>query len=1028
MASKKKLATSVAAVATAAALLLGGTFAWQSANQTALNEGADTINPGGRLHDDFDGTNKDVYVENFTDPENGGQNIFARVRLEEYLEVVLNYGTPGETEKQLLGEKYYAPVLDEDGEQAVDDEGNPVYETEYTYEYVPFTGYDSLSGNTVQAGVALNDDSTSYWNWQMGGSTVYMPTFNMNKDSLEADINGEYKYGVGVITDKNIEGGQYSPMKTYTDGETKTANEIWDTDSNDIDELAENGVDINTLIEQTGTDYDSKAVKLVNNTHTAQPTLDAQLISMSEWLTMVEDNGGEYDPDVHGGYWVYDNDGWVYWSAPIAPGTATGLLLDGIALNQVMDDSWYYAINVVGQFVTADDAGAGDGTGFYDETKGEVPSWEAEQLLITIGVTLDGSEDDDFVAQAGTVNSDGGISLDIDSPYINVNGNAITINAPAASADDETWYTATTNLSGTALTWGSLSSRIVYKLDEETGEYEEWGSYVTADNEDGYVDSGSSEPFDVCMGEGLDIFLGSADAGTYKIVGSGTDADDSRWTGELVLTVDYVISEGGDEDEEPEDPYGFRHLLLGYNPETVQSATFKDHGYAQPGDSITFSAVAYYNDGTTAAINSENAIWKVSAVEGKLAQGTSISANGELTISEDQDDLTAIKVEVLFTDRDGNEHTKEQSFLVSEEAVTLKLEIIDDAPYYTGTGYHFTATATNASGKPVPMEWSYDMGSWKEGEQLSARVESEAIFYADDAGEYYLRAWAEYLTGHYAESFVTVVKQSEDTTAPTVSVEMKGYSQGLTISNLNDADFPLLLNLYQRTGGGTDETAIFDTNPYKVIAFSLTADGVTADSDHMSSIRYTDGSLTADYNAAYDGLKPYNEIVSGYGLKLVTVDASQNISEEAIANWNVAEGCFVAGTQVQTVNGLVNIEDIKLGDMVYSIDLTTDTKVVNPVTWVQGTRYIDATYTIYAGDEKVVTTYEHPFYVIGKEWVAAEDLVKGDKIKTVDGEVAITDIVYTQLDAPVQVYNFTVDGTHNYLISETGLLVHNIAK
>ena len=123
---KKKLATSVAAVATAAALLLGGTFAWQSVNQTALNEGADTINPGGRLHDDFDGTNKDVFVENFTDPENGGQNIFARVRLEEYLEVVLNYGTPGQTEKQLLGSKYYAPVLDEDGNEVVDDEGNPM--------------------------------------------------------------------------------------------------------------------------------------------------------------------------------------------------------------------------------------------------------------------------------------------------------------------------------------------------------------------------------------------------------------------------------------------------------------------------------------------------------------------------------------------------------------------------------------------------------------------------------------------------------------------------------------------------------------------------------------------------------------------------------------------------------------------------------------------------------------------------------------------------------------------------------------
>ena len=137
----------------------------------------------------------------------------------------------------------------------------------------------------------------------------------------------------------------------------------------------------------------------------------------------------------------------------------------------------------------------------------------------------------------------------------------------------------------------------------------------------------------------------------------------------------------------------------------------------------------------------------------------------------------------------------------------------------------------------------------------------------------------------------------------------------------------------------------------------------------------------------------------------------------------------MAGTQVQTVNGLVNIEDIRLGEEVYSIDLTTGAKVISPVTWVQGTRYTEATYTIYAGDEEIVTTYEHPFYVFGKEWVAAEDLMVGDKLMNMNGEkVVITDIVYTELDAPVQVYNFTVDGTHNYLITESGILVHNLQK
>ena len=130
MASKKKAATTVVAVATAAALLLGGTFAWQSISQTALNEASDVINPGGRLHNDMwyvspEENNNDVYVENFDK-----EDIFARVRLEEYFEIVLNYGTNGEKSVPIIGTKT------ETGEFNAN--GTPKYD----YEYVRFTGYE----------------------------------------------------------------------------------------------------------------------------------------------------------------------------------------------------------------------------------------------------------------------------------------------------------------------------------------------------------------------------------------------------------------------------------------------------------------------------------------------------------------------------------------------------------------------------------------------------------------------------------------------------------------------------------------------------------------------------------------------------------------------------------------------------------------------------------------------------------------------------------------------------------------------
>ena len=366
MAKNKKLIASVAAVATSAALLLGGTLAWQSTNQTALNEASDVINPGGRLHDDFDGENKDVYVENFAD-----ENIYARIRLEEYFEIITNYGK-GDAEKphELIGSK--------------NDDG--------TFNYELFTGYDSLSEDVVSAGVDADDSDKSYWSWQTGGSTVYMPTFNVNKDSLMADLNGEYVDAVGGISNRNDPTRpQYEEYTEYSVNDTKEAYEVYDGDANNADEFEGNYEALKNVIETGDTTGYENAIVVPDEaaTHTAKSTLDAELISMAEWLGMVvyDENGDPANLGDLGNYWVYDEDGWVYWSAPIEPHTATGLLLDGIELNQVMDDTWYYAINVIAQFVTADDVGKSDNTGFYGVEE-ENPSENAEKLLGIIGVEI----------------------------------------------------------------------------------------------------------------------------------------------------------------------------------------------------------------------------------------------------------------------------------------------------------------------------------------------------------------------------------------------------------------------------------------------------------------------------------------------------------------------------------------------------------------------------------------------------------------------------------------------------------------
>ncbi len=103
-----------------------------------------------------------------------------------------------------------------------------------------------------------------------------------------------------------------------------------------------------------------------------------------------------------GTYWVWDEDGWAYWAQPIQPGEATGLLLDGIELKSTLSDSWYYGINVVGQFVTADDVGQKDATGFYDTQAGRAPSKNAEALLAKIGVKYAPKADKVEVTTAGS--------------------------------------------------------------------------------------------------------------------------------------------------------------------------------------------------------------------------------------------------------------------------------------------------------------------------------------------------------------------------------------------------------------------------------------------------------------------------------------------------------------------------------------------------------------------------------------------------------------------------------------------------
>ena len=80
-------------------------------------------------------------------------------------------------------------------------------------------------------------------------------------------------------------------------------------------------------------------------------------------------------------------------------------------------------------------------------------------------------------------------------------------------------------------------------------------------------------------------------------------------------------------------------------------------------------------------------------------------------------------------------------------------------------------------------------------------------------------------------------------------------------------------------------------------------------------------------------------------------------------------------------------------------------------------------------DQTIDTTANHPFYVEGRGWVAAEDIEAGDRLHTEDGSVVVvTDNETEKLRKPIKVYNLEVEDYHTYYVTRDEVLVHNMYK
>ncbi|QDH21604.1 polymorphic toxin-type HINT domain-containing protein [Saccharibacillus brassicae] len=139
---------------------------------------------------------------------------------------------------------------------------------------------------------------------------------------------------------------------------------------------------------------------------------------------------------------------------------------------------------------------------------------------------------------------------------------------------------------------------------------------------------------------------------------------------------------------------------------------------------------------------------------------------------------------------------------------------------------------------------------------------------------------------------------------------------------------------------------------------------------------------------------------------------------------NKACNCFTAETKVKTDQGEKNIEDVKIGDNVLSKDENTDEVTYKQVTATFNHK-TDEIYSIHVGDQVIESTYNHPFWVVGKGWVFVKDLKSGDLLEQSDGKTLEVGTIEVQ-QRQTTVYNMTVEGFHTYFVSGLGIWVHNI--
>lgn len=150
----------------------------------------------------------------------------------------------------------------------------------------------------------------------------------------------------------------------------------------------------------------------------------------------------------------------------------------------------------------------------------------------------------------------------------------------------------------------------------------------------------------------------------------------------------------------------------------------------------------------------------------------------------------------------------------------------------------------------------------------------------------------------------------------------------------------------------------------------------------------------------------------------------RNVQQIASALRSANSLCFEGSTKVYCKDSFKQIKYINIGDSVWSFNVKSNRNELKIVTDISNSISNDIIFIKVLSDT-IKSTSEHLFFV-NHTWIKASMIKKGDSLFTAENKYYIVEENPIKDTNRIKVYNITVAENHNYYVSHTGILVHNV--